>query len=108
MTDPAMRRIEGLVLLADDTLALVSVGKRGGHKIEWRFGKLMNQEKNSVQGGGRCGSSEGAERGPNGSGNAKEPCSALVRRSQSWVFGAWKLPKALAFQDLAGRSVRGT
>ena len=26
MTDPAMRRIEGLVLLADDTLALVSVG----------------------------------------------------------------------------------
>ena len=40
MIDPAMRRIEGLVLLADDTLALVSVGKRGGHKIEWRFGKL--------------------------------------------------------------------
>ena len=40
MTDPAMRRIEGLVLLADDTLALVSVGKRGGHKVEWRFGKL--------------------------------------------------------------------
>jgi hypothetical protein len=33
----AIRRIEGIVLLANDSLALVSVGARGGHKIEWRF-----------------------------------------------------------------------
>lgn len=33
----AIWRIEGVVILADDTLALVSVGIRGGHKIEWRF-----------------------------------------------------------------------
>jgi len=38
-TDPAVKRIFSLALLADDSIALVSVGRRGGHKIEWNFGK---------------------------------------------------------------------
>ena len=36
----AINRIFGLCLLADDTLALVAVGPRGGHKIEWKFGRV--------------------------------------------------------------------
>lgn len=35
----AIRSIECVCLLADDTLALVQIGARGGHKINWRFGK---------------------------------------------------------------------
>lgn len=38
---PAMvKRVISLCILADDTLALVSIGRRGGHAIEWRFGKV--------------------------------------------------------------------
>lgn len=34
-----MRRIEGFCLMADDSIALVSVGALGAHRIEWNFGR---------------------------------------------------------------------
>ena len=36
----AIDRVVFFVLLANDDLALVSVGRRGGHRIEWVFGPL--------------------------------------------------------------------
>lgn len=36
-TEPNMPRIYSMCLLGNDSVALVSVGKRGAHKVEWRF-----------------------------------------------------------------------
>lgn len=36
---PAASRVFCLVIRADDEIQLVSFGPRGGHRVEWRFGK---------------------------------------------------------------------
>ena len=36
---PAARRVVYIIMRSDnDQLELISVGRRGGHKVEWRFG----------------------------------------------------------------------
>lgn len=36
--DPAAKRVVYFVVRANDDLALVSVGRRLGHRVEWNFG----------------------------------------------------------------------
>jgi hypothetical protein len=43
--NPAIKRVIYFVLLASDELALVSVGRRGGHRVEWVFGPLVRLQE---------------------------------------------------------------
>jgi len=36
--DPAARRVVYFVVRCDDSLELISFGRRLGHKVEWKFG----------------------------------------------------------------------
>jgi hypothetical protein len=38
--NPAARRVVGFVLCADDSVRLASVGRRGGIKLLWNFGRI--------------------------------------------------------------------